>query len=146
MNGRTRLAESMPMVEDDAQRSWHLKQLRSSLRRLSTAGADQPVLFPDSAAKPDELAFEFDHWSSLVRALYGEDLSRIQSDALAAIHAKFETMSSDDAEFDVELWTEAAVIGSEQWADIRALAASALEAFGWPGGEDLPRNPNDQAA
>ena len=45
------------MTEDDAQRSWHLKQLRQSLHGLAHAASNQPALFPDSVASADDLAF-----------------------------------------------------------------------------------------
>ena len=40
-------------------------------------------------------------------------------------------MSRDGAEFDADLWTEAALATSEHWADVRRLALSALDAFQW---------------
>jgi hypothetical protein len=122
----------MAVPEETALRSWHFKQLRWSLQGLATAGSEQRALFPDLAVNADELAFDFDHWASVVRNNYESDLSGSQADSLAAIGAKLATMSKDGAEFDLELWTDAALIGSEHWADVRRLAVSALEAFGWP--------------
>jgi len=119
------------MTEDDAQRSWHFKQLRHALHALMLAGSDQPALFPDAAASADDLAFGFDHWSDLVRDSYGADLTRPQTEALDAIERKLATMSKDGDEFDVDVWTDAALSTSDDWADLRRLAAGALEAFGW---------------
>ena len=119
------------MTEDDAQRSWHLKQLRQSLHGLAHAASNQPALFPDSVASADDLAFGYDHWSDLVRGAYGSDLTRAQTDALDAIDRKLATMSNDGAEFDVDVWTDAALSTSDHWANLRKLAALALEAFGW---------------
>ena len=62
---------------------------------------------------------------------YGADLSRPQRDLLAAIDGKLATISRDGAQFDAELWTED-LSTSQHWADVRTLATSALEAFGWP--------------
>jgi hypothetical protein len=41
-------------------------------------------------------------------------------------------ISREGAEFDLELWTDAALRTSEQWAGVRLLAVAALDAFGWP--------------
>ena len=48
----------------------------------------------------------------------------------------FGTMSRDGAEFDPNLWTDAALSSSPQWDDIRRLAAAALELF--PGHTSIP--------
>jgi hypothetical protein len=40
-------------------------------------------------------------------------------------------MSRDGSEFDVDLWTDAALSTSELWADVRRQALAALDAFGW---------------
>jgi hypothetical protein len=120
------------MSEDDALRAWHFKQLRWSLQALAAAGSTQRALFPEHAHRPDELAFDFDHWLSLIRGLYADDLSGGQRDALSAVQRKLSTMSRDGSEFDLELWTDAAVAASEQWADVRRLAGAALDAFEWP--------------
>jgi hypothetical protein len=120
------------MADDNGLRAWHFKQLRGSLQALARAGAEQPTLFSDHAATPNELAFHFDHWTSVVRGNYERDLLPSQAEALAAVGRKLEIMSRDAAEFDLELWTDAALATSEHWADVRTLAASALEAFDWP--------------
>jgi hypothetical protein len=117
------------MTDENAQRSWHLKQLRWSLQGLAAAGSEQRTLFPDHAAKPDELAFHYEHWASVVRGHYEGELSPAQIESLAAIDRKLATMSRDGAEFDADLWTEAALNSSEHWADVRRLASSALDAF-----------------
>ena len=129
--------------EDSAQRAWHFKQLRWSLQSLAAAGSDQRTLFPDHAVAPDDLAFDFDHWASVIRSHYETELFRAEVDALAAIDQKLATMSRDGAEFDAELWTDAALTGSEHWADVRRLASVALEAFGWSV-ENAPEIPGDR--
>jgi Arc/MetJ family transcription regulator len=119
------------MLDDAAQRSWHFKQLRWSLHRLAAAGSEQPVLFPDFVESPDDLAFHFDHWGALVRSEYADALAERQVTALDAIERKLATMSRDGVELDADLWTETALRTSVDWADVRQLAAAALEAFGW---------------
>jgi hypothetical protein len=120
----------MAVPEEQALRSWHFKQLRWSLQALAAAGSAQRPLFPDSVVTADELALDFDHWAEVVRGNY--ELSTLQTDSLAAIDRKLATISRDGDEFDVELWTDAALRTSEHWAGVRRLAAAGLEAFGWP--------------
>jgi hypothetical protein len=119
------------MTDEQLQRAWHFKQLRWSLLALAQADSVQPSLFPEQASKPDDLAFAFDHWANVVRETHGADLSDDQVASLDAIAAKLATMSRDGAEFDVDLWTDAALTTSEHWADVRRLALSALETFEW---------------
>jgi hypothetical protein len=119
------------MPEENAERSWDFRQLRRSLRSLGAAGSDQRTLFPDDVVPADQLALDFGHCALVVRGNDESDLSEGQADALAALEQKLVTMSRDGAEFDAELWTEAALRTSEHWADVRKLARSALEAFGW---------------
>ena len=118
-------------LEEPPQRAWHFKQLKWSLQALAQAGSPQPSLFPEQAPGPDDLAFGFDHWSSLVRDAYPGDLSAAQVTALDAICKRLATMSRDGSEFDVDLWTDAALSTSELWADVRRQALAALDAFGW---------------
>ena len=105
-DGRTPV---MAVPDEQALRSWHFKQLRWSLQALAAAGSDQRPLFPDSVVTADELALDFDHWAAVVRGNYETELSTSQTESLAAIDRKLATMSRDGVEFDVELWTEAAL-------------------------------------
>jgi hypothetical protein len=131
--------------DENALRAWHLRELKWSLQALAMPASDQLSLFPQVAAKADELALDFDHWASVVNDNYAEELSSVQIDALAVISQTFKTMSGHAADFEAELWTEDAVRSSSHWDDIRRLAANALEAFGWPL-ERPSRNPGDRGA
>jgi hypothetical protein len=133
----------MAISEEHALRTWHFRQLRWSLQALAAAGSDQRPLFPDHIVTADELAFDFDHWAGVIRSSYERDVSRPQAESLDAIDRKLATMSREGVEFDLELWTEAALSTSEHWEDVRRLATSALEAFGWTV-ETHAENPNDQ--
>ena len=108
-----------------------LRALRWSLRALATAGSGQPPLFPEQAVSPGELATSVEQASALVTLGDSGEVTAAQRVALEAISAHFATLSRDEAEFGVELWTEAAVATSDQWAEVRRLAMDALEAFGW---------------
>jgi hypothetical protein len=114
------------------QRDGHFRELRWILRGLATVGSDQQALFPDHVEKPDKLALEFDRCVSLIRGEYGPDLSVAQAGVLTAIEEKLATIARDSTAFDTDLWTDEALRASEHWADVRRLACSALEAFGWP--------------
>jgi hypothetical protein len=119
------------VMEANTDRSWQFRQLRSSLETMAAAGSEQPSLFPEPAVTPRALAREFEHCDRAVRSGYESELTASQADALAAIDRKLETMSRDEAEFDADLWTSSALRTSEHWAEVRRLAESALEAFGW---------------
>ena len=104
------------------------------MRSLTAAGSEQPPLFPDDVITADQMALDFHHCAFVIRSKYATDLSAGEAESLAALEQKLATMSLDGAEFDVELWTDAALRTSEHWSDIRRLAAAALDAFGWDGG------------
>jgi hypothetical protein len=106
-----------------------LTQLRWSLQSLAMTGSDQQPLFAEHAPGAGALASEFDRCASLVRLEHGADLTAVQTDALAALAGMLATMSRDGTELDADLWTDAAVRTSEQWADVRRLANAALDAF-----------------
>ena len=89
------------------------------------------MLFPDFVATADELALELDHWATLVLETYRQDLTDPQVESLKALHHKLATMSRDGAEFDADLWTEAAMGSSAHWQEVRALAVAVRDAFGW---------------
>ena len=130
----------MPISDDDTLRAWHFRQLRQAIQALATSASDQPVLFPEFAVKADDLAFDFDHWSTLVRTQYEADLSPLQMQSLAAIERKLASMSRDGAEFDPGLWTDAALDSSVHWEQLRTLAAAALTEFGWQMDSSLARH------
>ena len=117
--------------DDGAQRSWRFRQLQRTLQALAMAASEQLTLFPDIVVKPDELAFDFEHWDDVIRSNHASELTREQLAALAAIARRFETMARDAAEFDAMVWTDAALGASVEWEDIRRLARAALDAFGW---------------
>jgi hypothetical protein len=134
--------------EEGPQRSSHFKQLKWSLRALVASGSRQPALFPEASPGAGDLAFTFNHWAGVVRDAYRADLTTTQERSMIDLERKLGVMSRDGAEFDVELWTDAALASSEHWGDVRRLASEALVAFGWADqGEDDPDpGANPQAA
>lgn len=119
------------MAEPDPRRAWHLRQLERCLQSLAAADGSQAPLFPDWARSPADLAFDFDHWASVVRSNYDEELTADQRRTLAAIETAFAAMSRESADFDLDIWTEPALATDPRWAEVRRLAAAALDAMGW---------------
>lgn len=123
------------MFQVDEHRAWLRRQLAASLQALALTGSGQPVLFPEWAPTASELAMQFEHWLSAIREHDAIEVAAAEADALAALERKLQTMSRDGAEFDADLWTEAAVAESPHWEEVRCLARAALaptEAEGQP--------------
>jgi hypothetical protein len=116
------------------EREEHFRQLRWSLQDL--AASNQHSLFPEWATTADHLALDFEQAVSAVLERYGDELEPTQRTALDALRELLERMSRDHAEFDVDIWSVAALATSEQWAKVRRLAVESLSAFGWS--EELP--------
>jgi len=117
-------------TEDSGQPS-ELNELRWCLQALATCGSVQGALFPDVARKPEQVVLDFDRCAAVVLASGEGDLSASQSDALVTLDRKLKTMTRDGEEFDVDLWSQAALAESAHWEDVRRHAHSALAAFGW---------------
>ena len=103
------------------------RELTHVLRRLAEAGSAQRALFPDENVSAGELVRAFDQRALAVRDSNADRLSSTQLESLAALEKKLSTMSRDGAEFDADIWTDEAVRTSEHWAEVRTLAAAALD-------------------
>jgi hypothetical protein len=106
-----------------------VRELMRVLRQLARAGSEQPALFPDENVSAGELVRAFDQRALALRGSYDDRLSPSQVETLTALEEKLSTMSRDGAEFDADIWTDEAVRTSERWAEVRVLAAAALDAF-----------------
>ena len=106
-----------------------LRELMHVIRRLAAAGSGQPALFPDENASAGELVRAFDQRALAVRDSYDDRLSPTQLASLTALEKKLSTMARDGAEFDADIWTDEAVRTSDDWAEVRTLAAAALDEF-----------------
>jgi len=115
------------MLEKDSEDP--VRELMHVIRRLAAAGSGQPTLFPDENVSAGELVRAFDQRALAVRDSYDDRLAPLQLESLIALEKKLSTMSRDDAEFDADIWTDEAVRTSEDWAEVRRLAAVAVEAF-----------------
>jgi hypothetical protein len=104
-----------------------LRELILVIRRLASAGSGQGALFPDQNVSAIELVRDFDQRVSVLREDYEEQFSSSQVESLNLLDQKLSTMSRDGAEFDADIWTDEAVRTSEHWAEVRTLAAAALD-------------------
>jgi len=106
-----------------------LRALVHVIRRLAAAGSGQATLFPDANVSAGELVRAFDQRALAVRDSYDDRLSSSQLESLTVLEKKLSTMSRDGAEFDADIWTDEAIRTSEHWAEVRTLAAAALDQF-----------------
>ena len=100
-----------------------------ALQALAADADLQLARFPDFVCKPDELALDFDDALLLVRSCQQIELAPEQARALAAVDALLARMSGAA---NAALWTEAALRERVEWAEVRAAAAAALLALGYP--------------
>jgi hypothetical protein len=120
------------MNADDPERESNFQQLRRSLQALAASASVQRALFPECAVTADELALDVDHWVDLIQSNYDGELDDEQRRSLQAIDEAFAKMSRDAVELEADVWSEAALRGSEAWVSVRQLASEALRVFGWP--------------
>jgi len=106
-----------------------LRELMNVIRQLAAAGSGQPALFPDENVSAGTLVRAFDQRALAIRDSYDGRLSSTQLESLTALEKKLSTMSRDGAEFDADIWTDEAVRTSDDWAEVRDLAAAALRGF-----------------
>ena len=84
-------------------------------------------MLPDIVVKADELALDFDLWKEVVLSNFRSELATDQISSIDSIDRTLSELSDVGPEH----WTDDAVRKSEEWNRIRALAAAALESFGW---------------
>ena len=105
------------------------ERLRWALQALAAPAADQLRHTPAFAGQVEALAVDFDTWFGAVRSGAALSLSSGQLIALEAIDRRLARMSGREH---VDLWGAPALHTSPDWAEVRQLAAAALEALGWP--------------
>ena len=93
---------------------------------------------PGFAAQAEALALDFDNWFAVARRDAALALSSAQLTSLVAIDRRLAQMSGRQH---VDLWAASALHSAPAWAEVRGLAAAALEALGWPL-EVPPPNPD----
>ena len=116
------------MMADDTNATWILIRFQHALQALALPAVVQVQLFPDFVCKADELALNFDHWSSCMLAWYRDTLTPAQRDPIDAIDHHLARMSGTH---NAALWTDEALHEAPEWNEVRQLARHALAAFGW---------------
>ncbi len=107
------------------------EQLRWCLTALASGAADQMALYPDFAADPEQFVAEFDDACRVAAARAALVVPTTAWDALLAVDIGLAEMSRHGRRFREGLWTREGLVTAAEWNAIRALAADALEAFGW---------------
>ena len=115
------------------------ERLKHALQALAAPAEVQLARYPEFVVKADELALEFDEALRLTLSAPRHGLSPEQLSYLVAIDTFLEKLGA--GEMRDWAWTDAAVRGGPHWAQLRAVAAEALRAFGWPV-EPPPPNPD----
>jgi hypothetical protein len=103
------------------------ERLKHSIQLLACPPQVQLQMLPDFVVKADELALDFDLWREVVLHNFRSELTTDQISSIDSI----DRILSDLTDMGPEHWTDDAVLKSEEWNRIRALAAVALESFGW---------------
>ncbi len=110
-------------------RAWIMSELRRAIQALAAPGAVALALFPDDAAKADELAIDFAHFREVACGNFPHEFGPQQTAALERIDRLLEAMSGWANK---ELWTDAAVCTSPRWREVRDHANAALRLAPWP--------------
>ena len=114
---------------------FEFETLRAALQALAAPAPVQLARYPEFVVKADELALDFGDALLLVRHNRAAEIDSGQAAALAALDELFARMSGPARP---ELWTEDAVRSRPERVEVRALAAAALAAFGWPSAPPPP--------
>jgi hypothetical protein len=103
-----------------------LLDFQNTLFALASEADIQDALFPDFAAKGDELVLEFDEWRNNVNT------ASFTEHQLAAIKQLDDYISSHSGKAFAELYLDTRQLYShEHWVKVRGLAQQVIKAFGW---------------
>ena len=106
-----------------------IEQLVHALQALAAPADVQIARFPDFVVRADELALDFDDALRLSLDCPQVELRPAQREALLKVDLHLTTMSGRE---NAHLWTEAALHERAEWAQVRELAAQALQELGQP--------------
>lgn len=116
----------------DANRNGVERLMRDSLQGLAIDPESQLMLNPEQIDRVEELALAFDDSFGMAKIHCASFFTQAQWEAIYAIDRKLDAMSFGGEKFDEEIWTENGLRSHEAWIEIRVLARTALERFGWP--------------
>ena len=115
--------------------SMSLSDFQNTVFALASEAHIQDALFPDFAAKGDELVLEFEEWRNKV------NVASFTQSQLAAIKQLDEYILSHSGEAFAELYLDTQQLYSnEYWAKVIQLAQQVIEAFEWA--YQMPTPPN----
>ena len=105
------------------------KRFEWAVRALAQPPGIQLALFPDFTSKADELALDFEEWlEQFAKCPSGMSLTSDQKKSLGSLDNQLEAMSGPSND---RLWTEEALVVSDQWGRVRQLALEFLDVMGW---------------
>jgi hypothetical protein len=126
---------------EDPERQGIRNQFRWSLQALACESSVQMQLFPERACKPYELASDYSHWAGAVQSRFASLISKEQLEAVRQIDSRLRALSRGGTVFREVLWQDDALSTQPEWNELRSMARSALEFFGWP----IERPPNGRS-
>jgi len=105
-----------------------LSNLEASLQLLAARASDQVAHFlpADFSNKADEMALDFEHWSTSVASFH--TLTSDQEKSLKVLNDYLQALSGEDNR---SFWTDQALVDDPRWEEVRAAAKVALVSFGW---------------
>jgi len=105
-----------------------LARIEWSLRALAQPSHAQHQLYPSFVCIPEELALEFNDALLVARAHLAGEISPVQLGVLEDLDRKLCEMSGPGTE---AVWRAEALQSAPEWAEVRTIAARAIELFGW---------------
>lgn len=104
------------------------ERLKHALQALAMTPDIQIRLFPEFVCRANEMVFQFELWYERLISNASGALSDAQKSQLVAIEDAIAAMS----EADNQLWSDEGLNSRPEWERLRAMARTALQAFGWP--------------
>lgn len=123
---------------ESVDRSAIFERLKHSVQLLACPPEVQLRMLPCFVCKADELALDFALWREIVLNNFRTELSTDQMSRIESVDRSLSQLTR----MRPECWTEEAVRESEEWKLVRALAADALDSFGWR--LETPPSPADE--
>ena len=106
-----------------------LRRFEWSVRALAQRAYVQLSLYPEFVCVADELVLEFDEWRvKLLDTASASDWPKKATRLIEQLDRQISDMSGPPNE---ELWTDRALVGSEEWQKVRDLANELIHEMKW---------------
>jgi hypothetical protein len=112
-------------VRSDNEKDGALANLCFTLQLLAARGVDQLAHFPPSVSVADELALDYDHWSTSIHSYWS-----LSQDQTACLNSLDDYLDAMGGERNRAVWTDEALLSDPRWERVRHLARLALASFG----------------